>query len=78
MGGLNESGECCQGSVELWSSNFQCKFPGSTAPASYDGTVGFVGDRVIACGGKYVNSKGETVNTMGEQRPYPSFFGSEI
>ena len=77
VGGLKESGECCEGSVELWSPNFQCKFAGSAAPASYggmvDGTVDLVGDRVVACGGKYaningqlfihLNSKGETVNT---------------
>lgn len=63
VGGLKESGECCEGSVELWSPNFQCKFPGSNAPSSrggvVDGTVDLVGDRVVACGGKYVDSNGE-------------------
>ena len=61
MGGLNESGECCEGSVELWSPNFQCKFLGSYG-GIVDGSVDLVGDRVVACGGK--NSElGQTVNS---------------
>lgn len=73
VGGLKESGECCQGSVELWSPNFQCKFPGTAAPAApgpashggmVDGTVDLVGDRVVACGGKYDNINGQLVHHL--------------
>ena len=67
MGGLKASGECCEGSVELWSPNFQCKLPDFTGPEYYggmvDGTVDLVGDRVVACGGKHLNRKGQLVNT---------------
>ena len=67
MGGFKESGECCEGIVELWSPSFQCKFRGPAAPSSrggtIDGTVDLVGDRVVACGGKYVDSRGEPLTS---------------